>query len=335
MPQEEPEPLAVPPLRSGGVMLGYQCNLRCRHCNYRCRPGAGEWMSEATLDAVLDALGGERRLIDIHISGGEATLNPELLLKAVRRAVERNIRLSYLETNGWFGESVEKAVEVFKPLREAGLNAVLISVSPYHNEGLPLRRTMNSLEAGVKVFGHDGVFPWLTHFLPMQSEMDPETPHDLDEFLDANNIPDDDGTLLELFPLTPGGRVPEGLRRHFTPLPAEAFREGHCLEMLTDVSHFHFDPDGNLFTGHCPGIVSGRIGDLHGEKSLESHPVFAALAWGGPFALMQIAQAKCGFEPDPAGYISPCDLCFQVRRRLFLSAPGEWPELGPAIFYTE
>ena len=330
-----PERLAVPPLRSGGIMLGYQCNLSCRHCNYRCRPGAGEWMEEDMLELILDTLAGEQKLIDIHLSGGEATLNRDLLELAVARCRDKKIRLSYLETNGFFAGSVDSALKVFLPLKKAGLNAVLVSVSPYHNEKIPLRHTLNCLEAGVEVFGHDGVFPWLAHFIPMLARLDPETPHSLEEFMDANHIRPDDGSLLRLFPLTPGGRVPDALRGLFRPQPAENFRVGHCLDILTGVDHFHIDPDGNLFTGHCPGIVAARVPDLHHEKELERDPVFVNLALGGPHALMETARRLYRFAPDETGYISPCDLCLKVRGVLAANDPEAWPELGPATFYPE
>jgi Predicted Fe-S oxidoreductases len=329
-----PETLRVPLLRSGGVMLSYNCTMRCRHCLYRCRPQAGEWMDEAVLDRVLESLKAERRLIDIHLSGGEATLNPALLELAVRKTLEKGIRLSYLETNGFYASTVEKGVEVLAPLKRAGLNAVLVSVSPYHNEKIPLRHTLNCLEAAVEVFGEDGVFPWLSHFIPMLLRLDPETPHTLEEFFVANALTENRRELLGLFPLTPGGRAPEGLDELFVRQPAENFRGGHCLEILTNVDHFHIDPEGNLFTGHCPGIIAARTEDPHREKTLDDDPVFVTLAFGGPHALMEVARDRCGFQADPDGYASPCDLCFQVRRHLFRSEPEAWPELGPATFYA-
>ncbi len=329
-----PETLRVPLLRSGGIMLSYQCNLRCRHCLYRCAPGAGEWMDEGVLDLVLDTLSGERRLIDVHLSGGEATLKPTLLELAVRKTLARGIRLSYLETNGFYGATVEKAKAVFAPLKAAGLNAVLVSVSPYHNERVPLRHTLNTLEAAAAVFGEDGVFPWLSHFIPMLMRMDPDVPHPLEDFIIANGLKDDPRKLLGLFPLTPGGRVPEGVGELFVRQPAEDFAGGHCLDMLTGVDHFHIDPEGNVFTGACPGIISARVPDVHHEKTLEEDPVFMTLAFGGPHALMRVAEERCGFVRDEEGYASPCDLCFQVRRHMRRSDPEAWPELGPAVFYA-
>ena len=329
----EPELLMVPPLRSGGVMLGYQCNQSCRHCSYRCRPGAGEWMTRETLEQALDLLAGERRLVDIHLAGGEPALNPELLLEAVRLALGKGLRLSYVETNGFFADTPEAARKLLAPLKEAGLNAILLSISPYHNEFLPLRRTLNCLEAAAEIFGQDGVFPWLGHFLPLLSRLYPEAAHPLSEFLEANGMAWGDRELLRMFPLSPVGRAPEGLRDFFGPRPAEAYRKGHCLEMLTEVSHFHIDPYGNVFTGHCPGIVAGTLDRLHEEKTPDRNPVFTALALGGPFALATLAEKACGFRMDESGYASPCDLCFQARKALFDHDAAAWPELGPAVFY--
>lgn len=335
MPATKAETLKVPPLKSGGLMLGYQCNQSCRHCSYRSSPEAGEWMHGETLERAVDVLAGERRLSELHLGGGEATLNPGLLEKTVRLCREKGIRLSYLETNGFYASSVEKAKEVLSPLRDAGLTGLLVSVSPYHNEFIPLKRTLNCLDAAFEVFGEDAVFPWLGHFIPMLSKMDPEKTHSLEEFLAANELRGDDPALLRLFPLTPGGRVPERLRPFFNPMPADAFAVGHCLETITEVSHFHVDPYGNLFTGHCPGIVSGRLDDMHGEKNMDDHPVFVTLALGGPHALMRLAKEKCGFKENPEGYISPCDLCFQVRKTLIRNDSAAWPELGPKVYYRD
>lgn len=330
------EKLIVPPLRSGGIMLGYGCNQSCRHCLYRCGPDAGgEWMDAGTLETVMESLAREKRLIDIHFGGGELTLKPDPLRDAIALAKKKGLRISYLETNGFFADTVEKAVDVLRPLREAGLPAILLSISPYHNEFVPLRKTVNCLRAGQEVFGDDGVFPWQAHFLAMLAKMDPGAPHPLEEFLAANDMRSGDKQLLRLFPVTPGGSVPERLREFFAPHPADAFAGGNCLDMLQETSHFHIDPQGRLFTGVCPGLAAGTVPDLHGAKTYDNAPVFTTLAMGGPHALMRMAEDACGFAPDPAGYVSPCDLCFQVRQALFRHDAEAWPELGPALFYRE
>ncbi len=330
--------LSVPPLSSGGIMLGYACNQSCRHCNYRCGPDAGSsWIDPAMLDRILDAVKKERRLIDIHFAGGEATLKPDILLEAVRGAAARTIRMAYLETNGFFADTVEKAEATLLPLKKAGLPAILLSISPYHNEFIPLRKTLHCLQAGRNVFGEDGVFPWLSHFLPMLShpDLDPDQPHRLEEVLAVNGLKANDPQLLRMFPITPGGRVPERMREFFIPHPAEDFQAGHCYDILTNVTHFHIDPEGRLFTGNCPGITAGMTPDFHSAKNLDNAPVFTALALGGPYALMLLARREAEFTPRPDGYISPCDLCYSARKALFTKNPSAWPELGPAVFYRD
>lgn len=327
------EDLIVPPLRSGGIMLSYQCGQSCRHCNYRCGPDAEGWMTEECLETTMAFLARERKLVDVHLAGGEATLRPDLAARAIALAVRHKVRLSYLETNGQYAVSVDAAKQVLEPLKAAGLQCVLVSISPYHNEFIPLRRMLNCLEAAVEVFGQDGVFPWLSHFIPMLAAMDPEVPHTLEEFFEANGMEAGDGQLLSLFPLSPGGRVTERLRDLFPKQPAEAFRGGHCLDILTDVSHFHIDPNGYVFTGQCPGIVAGTVGDCHGIKDWEKNRIFATLAFGGPYALMEMAREECGFSPDALGYVSPCDLCLQTRTALVRHNPGKYDELQPSIFY--
>ena len=317
-------------------MLGYGCNNSCRHCAYRCGPDvATTWITRDSLDDSLGRLKNERRLIDIHFAGGEATLRPDLLKDAVAGASRLGIRMSYLETNGFFADSVEKAVELLQPLRDAGLPSILLSISPYHNEFIPFRKTLNCLQAGYRVFGEDGVFPWLDHFIPYLAKLDPEVPHTLDEFLQVNGFKPHDPKLLSLFPLTPTGRVPERMRGFFELYQADDFWGRHCLDILTDVSHFHIDPDGRLFTGCCPGIASGAKGDWHGEKNYDTAPVFTPLAFGGPHTLMRFANKECGFKPNSNGYVSPCDLCFSVRKALWKHNTGAWPELGPDCYYRD
>ena len=54
----------------------------------------------------------------------------------------------------------------------------------------------------------------------------------------------------------------EELREGYQAQPAEHYRSCRCGDVLADTSHFHIDPFGNLFTGLCPGVVAGKIGDL-------------------------------------------------------------------------
>ena len=63
-----------------------------------------------------------------------------------------------------------------------------------------------------------------------------------------------------------------------------------------------------------------------------TQPVFSTLCHGGPVQLMEALGAPAGFAPRDDGYISKCDLCFDVRRHL--ARQGGYDELRPTYFYA-
>ncbi|MCL2000852.1 MAG: 4Fe-4S cluster-binding domain-containing protein, partial [Planctomycetes bacterium] len=205
-------PFTMPPLLSGGVMLTYRCNHACRHCLYRCGPHLPDaWMDMVTMEKVFTALAREKQLADLHLAGGEATLNVELLVEAIRMATRMGVRLSYLETNASFADGMDQAVGILEKLHEAGLRTILISISPYHNEFTPLQKAFTCIEAGRRVFGDNRVFPWRDHFLAALGNMDIQQTHTLEKSLSHMGMRDGARELLQLFPLTPGGRVTQAL----------------------------------------------------------------------------------------------------------------------------
>ena len=49
--------LAVPTPISGGLLLSYRCNSRCKHCLYACSPSwSADWLSEAACETSLRLL---------------------------------------------------------------------------------------------------------------------------------------------------------------------------------------------------------------------------------------------------------------------------------------
>ena len=142
-------------------MLTYGCTNACRHCHYRCGPNkAADRMTPAMLERVLDALAEEPRLSGVHLAGGEATMEEELLAAAITGCRARGIGLDYLETNGGWCVDEDAARAGFAELRDLGLDAVLISASLFHNEFIPFRVTRTAIAAAAEVFGPGGVIVW-------------------------------------------------------------------------------------------------------------------------------------------------------------------------------
>lgn len=322
--------LRIPPLRSGGVMLSYHCSNACRHCLYRCSPKHDAvFMAGELLEATFAALAAERALSGVHLAGGEATCGWEALDAALAWARRHRVRIDYLETNGSWCTSPRTARDGFSRLRSAGLRAVLISASLFHNEFIPLRHTLNAIAAAEAVFGHGGVIVWTPDVLSrMQRHLDPDRTHTLSESRERLGLSGPEVWKLHSY-LTPGGRAAEALGEGLLHEPPEAFRGQGCAAALASTSHFHIDPAGHLFTGLCPGISPGGVADLHPEITPERFPVYAALCDGGPVALLE--RLAGAFEPSPQGYLSKCHLCLAVRKHLRMT--GEYPELGAAGFY--
>ena len=301
----------IPPLASGGLILSYRCTNTCAHCLYRCSPRRPDhWMAPDMQEEVLDALAREASLSDIHIAGGEPTLNMDCTVSVLEGCRARKLAGSYIETTGWWCTTVEKGVDHFRRLFEAGLRCALVSVSPYHNEFIPLRNTRACIAAAQRVFGARGVFPYMGHLDEAIGALPDDKPHTLLEFCLAHGMSADDSRLAELYHLIPA-----------------------CGRRLRQTGHFHVDLYGNLFTGSCPGIVAGRVGDFHPALDREHFPIWSTLSEEGAYGLMQMAQAGHGFVPDPVGYVSCCHLCLAVR--LHLWSIGGYPELAPADFYAD
>ena len=323
----------VPPLISGGVMLTYRCTNACKHCAYRCSPARTDYfMPEERIDRTFAALAREPSLHGVHLAGGEATLNWDRLEYALHSAARHHVTIDYLETNVAWCDDMETARRGFERLRRAGLNAVLISASLFHNEFTPLEKTKAGIRAAGEVFGRYGVIVWTPEVLQLMEGLEPQKTHPLRRSCELLGLHPEQGDLWRVHNyLTPGGRTTEKLTAGVERQPAEQFAGQSCLSTLDRTSHFHIDPYGHLFTGHCPGIAVAAIENLHPEIAPESAPVSCQLRRGGPHALWK--ELAPDFMPDPEGYISRCHLCLDVRHHLRRQTNG-FEELQPDDFYN-
>ncbi len=321
----------VPPLLSGGVMLTYRCTNACKHCGYRCSPARPDhFMSEEMIDRTFAALADEPSLHGIHLAGGEATLNWERLEYAIKSAGRHGVNVDYLETNVAWCDDFDTAYDGFERLRKAGLNGVLISASLFHNEFTPLEKTKAGIQAAQEVFGRYGVIVWTPVVLQLMDGLDATKRHPLKRSCELLGLDPERGDVWRVHDyLTPGGRTTEKLTEGVERRSAEDFAGQSCRATLESTSHFHIDPYGNLFTGHCPGISVADINDFHPELSKESATVYLALLKGGPYSVWQ--ELASDFEPDPLGYISRCHLCLDLRQHL--RRVGKHGELRPDDFY--
>lgn len=319
----------MPTLYGGGLVLGYACPSRCRHCLYGCGPHRrdGKPTPEA-LDALLDLLAARAPHAGYHIGGGEPFLDLALLERAIDGLVQRGLLLQYVETNAAWVESREHAVERLTSLIGVGLECVLVSLSPFHAEHLPFERTRWLIEAAEQVLRR-GAFVWIPEFAADVGAWPADRKLPLERLLAERGDRYAVG-LADRYGLVPAGRAGRFLARHGRRLPwHELLRAAPCRSRLVDTSHFHVDGDAQYVPGLCAGLVL-PLAELPGPIDLAPYPVLATLLEPDGLARLTDRARAAGFEPAET-YSAPCDLCTHVR--WFLFEHERTPELGPAGFY--
>jgi len=326
----------IPPLSSGGIVLSYQCTSSCRHCLYAASPSWKEWMTQEDIDTVYRTLKKHSRfLTGIHLAGGEPFLNPGLLEYAVRRAGDLDIPLDYVETNAFWGTSDEKTESILTAFKNAGLNRILVSCTPFHAEFVPLERTRRVIESGRRILGRGNVLVYTDFFYRQLRDLHPDRPMILEDYIALLGEEQAALVLAGECGLIPNGRAATELAFLYVRRAPSAYFGETCRRELGNPHHVHIDLYGNYIAGLCAGISLGNgynLDRLYGETDFTGRPVLGCLAEGGVEALFHWARTNYGFEENPEGYIAKCHLCLDIRR--FLVQKQKFSELQPAAFYS-
>jgi hypothetical protein len=292
-------------------------------------------MSSQTLRGALEAVTVWPDTPQVHFTGGEPFLHYDLLLEGVRMAAELGIP-RYVETSASWCIDYTEAVERFQALRDAGLQAVLISCSPFHAEKIPPARTLRALRAALKVFGEDRVTVYLPEYLELIQLFDVDRPTQISEYLERFGQEATHRFLWQGYGIISGGRSGYELGHLVPRSPAQSFAEDDCRLDLLYAHHSHFDLYGNFISGFCGGLTVGDWHDLPQllEEFRAGHypPLVEVLVERGPYGLCALAEERYGYRQLPEGYAGKCHLCVDVRRHLLNS--GQFEELRPAGFYA-
>jgi hypothetical protein len=318
-----------------GIILTYRCHSGCKHCLYNCGPRwPNEAMGEEDLRRALEAVTTWSPAPQVHLTGGEPFLHFELLLEGVRIASALDI-VCYVETSAAWCTDEEQAVARFSALREAGLEFVLISCSPFHAERIPPARVVRATRAALQVFGPRRVTVYLPHFLEIVQQFGLERPTPLSRYEDLLGPQGARQVLWEGYGIISGGRAGYRLGHLVPGRPAEAFAGMSCQAELLAAHHSHFDLYGNYIPAFCGGLTIGSWRALpellNNIRSGRYPPLVAELIDGGPYGLVAMAHERYGYQPLPGGYAGKCHLCVDVRRHLV--GLNTFPELRPPGFY--
>jgi hypothetical protein len=328
--------LKIPPFTSGGLMLSYQCSNSCRHCIYASSPRWNDWMNEQDLKHYLDQI---RKYapnqLGIHLAGGEPFLNFDLTLQAVELSIEYGVPLQYVETNAYWCEDDDLTAYLFNLLRESGLPAILISVSPFHNEFIPFERTNRAINIAREIYGPYNVLIYTSYFYAQLQDYNPQVKIPFNRYLNTIGHEKAAQAFIEHYGLIPSGRAASRLNFLYQKQPATAFFNHNCLAEFTNPEHIHIDPYGNYITSFCAGISLGdahRLDEIFEGISFQERPLLEILATSGVEGLLKLAQDQFDFRPSPEGYIAKCHLCQDIRSHI-VQLTDQFYELTPLEFY--
>jgi len=328
--------LSIPPLSSGGIILSYQCNSRCKHCLYASSPAWKEWMSNEQVEKVfLELKKHNQYMTGIHLAGGEPFLNLDLLTFAVKKGVQLGIPIAYVETNGFWCTNDAKTEKNYNILRDAGLNAVLVSCSPFHLEFIPPERVIRAIRIGRKIFGRNRIIIYTDYFFQQYQQIDPTYPVPLDDYLDAVGYERASMAFATEYSLIPNGRAAKNLKELYERKSADYFFRETCVRELSSPHHIHIDLYGHYIAGLCAGISLGNgfnLDTLYSGIDLEAKPILKKLVEGGVEALYHWVVDCFAYKEDQSGYIAKCHLCLDIRQHLIQSGE-EFTELAPRFFY--
>ena len=320
--------LNISRLQSGGLITTYRCTSRCRHCLYACSPRwSRHYMDPKTAAEnlrIMKSLG----CSSLHIGGGEPFTDIAALEAVMRVAAAEQVAVEYIETNSSWFRGEESAVEILHSLKAYGLDMLLVSISPYHNEFIPFRHVKGVISACRKA--GLSVYPWVQGFYADLDALEDGRPHSLEEYGThfGQDYPD---RIPQRYWIHPGGRA-LSLGRHHPSLSLERIvNTPYGCSELADTTHFHPYPFGNYIPALCSGLAI-RASDLRRPLREQEYPIINTLYREGMGGLLKIASEEYGFRADEE-YASKCHLCLQIRQFLVLEKGMVSRELQPGEFY--
>ena len=290
-------------------------------------------------DEVYDALSSMQSAwkssFQVHFTGGEPFLNFPLLLYAAQIAAELNIPC-YVETNAGWCVRDDLVAERFRQLKQAGLQAILISCSPFHAVTIPPERTLRAITIAGEVFSRRNVIVYQPEWLDLLVHFGTEQPTPLEAYTQTYGEEQTGRFFWQGYGLIAGGRSGYKLGHLVERLPPESFQGEHCRHEILYAHHSHLDLYGNFISGFCGGLSAGdwhHLPRVIDEFQCGSYPpLIKMLIDDGPYGLFSFAKEKYAYRALFDGYAGKCHLCVDVRAHL--ASAGEYKELKPQEFYT-
>lgn len=121
--------------RTLAVMLTNKCNFFCDHCSVCAGPDVNDVLSDELIQKAIDQAYFIPSIKIVAFTGGEVTLYPEKLKRAIAYAHSRGF-ITRIVTNAWWASTKEKANAYCQELADCGLDEINISYDDFHAEYL-------------------------------------------------------------------------------------------------------------------------------------------------------------------------------------------------------
>jgi MoaA/NifB/PqqE/SkfB family radical SAM enzyme len=316
--------------RSAGLLLTYKCNCACEFCYYNCGPDKGGLMPvETALNAwqSLRILAGDSA--KIHITGGEAFLYWEHLLKVLQAAKSEKLgKVDLIETNGFWATDEKTIRQRLKKLDELGMRRFKISTDPFHQEYVDIEPVRRLVGIAREVLGPDRVLIRWQKYLDGPTEMRSLSPAERKtQYISAMND----------YPCRLTGRAAGKLADLVAAQPIGSIAGTSCKSDFLGAKSVHIDPFGDVFSGTCSGIILGNVSetpleDIWKQFDPAQEDFINTLFNSGPLGLLDEA-ARQGYEQQEI-YAGKCHLCTGIRQFLFDNGL-RGSIIGPAECYTD
>jgi hypothetical protein len=280
-------------LSSLHILLTYRCLFECEHCFVWGSPNQKGVFTLADLEQVLDQAAAVPSIRGVYFEGGEPFLYYPVLLGGTQAAAARGLDVGIV-TNGYWGTTVDDAVEWLQPMADA-LTSISVSTDLLHYDDVISAEARNILAACEQL-----KIPASTIICETPAEAVAKPGQGRGEPVEGGAI------MLR-------GRAVSSFADRAPGKPWDSFDE--CpFEDLADPGRVHLDPLGNLHL--CQGLVMGNLfeeplGQVLLGYDPATDPVVAALLRGGPAELVRANDV-----PHLETYADACHLCYIAREQL-------------------
>ena len=284
-----------------GFMLTDRCNISCDHCDASCGPDkTGLLPSHAIQRLMREASGVQSaKPLEICFSGGEPFLDFPRLESLVRAGQELGATVTCVSNASW-ASSDEKGLRLLGRLQRAGLSALAVSSSGFHQQFVPRSR----VERALRIAHEFGIQAHLK-LVYRRSEED-------SELVDwARSLPN---CRLQRIPLMPHLR--KGLHPPDSEFPARnQGAEGRCPGASLSIRE-----TGEAYMCCTPGAFTNfhSLGDATAvplaeiQRGFDYGSVQQILRQRGPSYFLDAIRAAGHADRLREDYAGPCDLCTHI-----------------------